>query len=313
MSSSITPTSKTPRRSRCAEISRWMAETVPAQVGIVAGATVLAAGLYFCSEQMAGIQAGAIDFITGNIIIQGLDRLCPYIPQLMRPDGGNGVRNPTRSVEKREPPKRVSKLTRFLNKVRQTLKDRTTVRITERFIDHIATDEANNSYGAFLRNNPFLVMIRGPLAEEFLHRGIEFSVVSALLREELSKFSQLSPEEVTYWTSIGTILITAVIFGLAHLPNRSKAARMQALKCIGSGIILGQLRVSHGFMACCLAHITNNVLSRTRGYWDDFQQINRAQQPVLLGNRQIEPDFYTSAPDPHRIIENYFPAADTGK
>jgi membrane protease YdiL (CAAX protease family) len=260
-------------------------ETIPPKAGMMLNAVILWASMSYGHKQMAGIKTGALIFIRGLFIFQCLNAFSPFIPQLIRPDGGPCVRNPSCGGAKQVPPKGHQEDTPDFEKM----------------------DAEKNSYDNAFVSSPLYSILAGPIFEEYFCRGPIFFLVKFVL-QGLPVFAKTSSKQREYLTTLGASLISGIVFGFLHGKNPTKQVRIQVINTSIMGIVLARLQASNGLMASSLAHITNNALVYVLLQWQIFRQKSQSCKPVCCKGRWIEPDFERREMDYYRLINNYFPA-----
>ena len=104
-----------------------------------------------------------------------------------------------------------------------------------------------------LLNKPFGVAVCAPIIEEVLFRGVLLNMMIIFTTSLLRFYSD-------YYIKMVSVLLSSLIFGLAHLFNNEEMSRDQAMNATLGGIIKGILMLKFGLLASIGMHTANNSI-----------------------------------------------------
>ncbi len=124
-------------------------------------------------------------------------------------------------------------------------------------------DDGNSEYIETAAKHPLFSTIGMPIVEEGFFRGILQPLAThAILYVAPTAAAAFAGTSLSIAATVSIVAI-GVIFGLAHLFNPHKNARMQAITTTFSGIGWGIAKARFGLPAAMAAHIVNNTFSVT--------------------------------------------------
>lgn len=122
-----------------------------------------------------------------------------------------------------------------------------------------AAEDGNNEYLQTMDKHPLFFTLGFPIVEEGVHRGILQPLATrGILYVAPTAAAAFAGTSLSIADAV-SILANSVIFGLTHLFNPHKNARMQAISTTFSGIGWGIARARFGLPASMAAHIVNNT------------------------------------------------------
>jgi len=118
--------------------------------------------------------------------------------------------------------------------------------------------ERMNKYIDFIMRNPKAVIVKGPVLEELVFRGLLQPVLTKGVAfiygdKEIEVFNH----KIKIAEAVG-VTASSVLFGMAHLTNGTGV--QQVISTTLTGLVLGTLKNRYGLLSATSAHMTNNAI-----------------------------------------------------